>query len=442
MTPPDQPEEAPSALSRLERALAGFGQPNASEAPEPEAETEPDVIEDEDEDAAYEDEVSEADVDPEPDEVVAPTPSTAVLDIAAAVAAVEQLSPPTAAAWPPPPPPPPLPTADEHDAYEDEREPEGAAEDEDNDAQADADARVLATTAAGVWRDLGDDETPDFEPPDLRSRFDEFAADDDAPAPDQDAVFDEPEPEPERNIGDTALPYFLVEDNLPVAQDPVAVATVEDLRERIVRPVADPVVAKPKEPASIARTLAEIPVLLIVAALIAFLVKTFLAQAYYIPSGSMIPQLQIDDRVVVSKLAYKFHDPRRGDIVVFDNPSATAAQKKDDAGLLRKVGEGIGIVQPSTDEFIKRVIGLPGETVEGKNGHVFVNGHQLVEPYLKGTVVTSDFDKQRVRPGRLWVMGDNRTESADSRFFGQVKERTIVGRALVKVWPFSHISFL
>jgi signal peptidase I len=156
----------------------------------------------------------------------------------------------------------------------------------------------------------------------------------------------------------------------------------------------------------------------------------------------MLPQLQIDDRVVVSKLAYKAHDPRRGDIVVFDDPRTGAAAAKGEEGLLRKVGEGIGIVQPSTDEFIKRVIGLPGETVEGKNGHVYINGQRLIEPYLKDTVVTSDFAKQTVKPGRLWVMGDNRTGSADSRVFGQIHVDTIVGRALVKVWPISHTSFL
>jgi signal peptidase I len=156
----------------------------------------------------------------------------------------------------------------------------------------------------------------------------------------------------------------------------------------------------------------------------------------------MLPQLQIDDRVVVSKLAYKAHDPRRGDIIVFDDPRPGAATDNGDEGLLRKVGEGIGIVQPSTDEFIKRVIGLPGETVEGKNGHVYIDGRRLIEPYLKDSVVTSDFDKQTVKPGHLWVMGDNRTGSADSRAFGQIKIDTIVGRALVKVWPVGHISFL
>jgi len=203
----------------------------------------------------------------------------------------------------------------------------------------------------------------------------------------------------------------------------------------------------PKGKPSVARTFAEIPVLLIVAAVIAFLVKSLLAQAYYIPSGSMLPQLQIDDRVVVSKLAYKAHDPRRGDIIVFDDPrpgvdTTKTVERTGVAKLVRKVGEGIGVIQPSTDEFIKRVIGLPGDKVEGRDGHVYINGHLLLEPYLKPSVETSDFAAQTVADGKLWVMGDNRTGSADSRVFGQIKVSTIVGRAVVKVWPFSHISFL
>ncbi|MEY2397700.1 MAG: signal peptidase [Actinomycetota bacterium] len=212
-------------------------------------------------------------------------------------------------------------------------------------------------------------------------------------------------------------------------------------------PAEQPVRIKKDRPKpTVARTLAEIPVLLIVAALIAFLVKTFLAQAYYIPSGSMIPQLQIDDRVVVSKLAFKMHDPRRGDIVVFDDPRPGASSTTDDGTglkkLVRKVGEGVGIVQPSTDEFIKRVIGLPGDQVSGHDGFVYINDHKLLEPYLPEGVETTDFPSQTVAPGRLWVMGDNRSGSADSRVFGQIKISTIVGRAVVKVWPFDHISFL
>lgn len=204
--------------------------------------------------------------------------------------------------------------------------------------------------------------------------------------------------------------------------------------------------APPRRP-SAARTLAEIPVLLVIAALMAFAVKSLLAQAFYIPSGSMLPQLQLNDRVVVSKLAYKAHDPRRGDIVVFDDPTPGAALRTEPERtgaqrFVRSIGEAVGFVQPSTDEFIKRVIGLPGENVEGRDGHVYIDGRRLFEPYLEDSVRTSDFPPVKVAPGRLWVMGDNRGGSADSRVFGQIRQSTIVGRAVLKVWPPSSVSFL
>ena len=202
----------------------------------------------------------------------------------------------------------------------------------------------------------------------------------------------------------------------------------------------------PRRPSAL-RTLAEIPVLLVIAVLMAFVVKSFLAQAFYIPTGSMLPQLQLNDRVVVSKLAFKMHDPRRGDIVVFDNPTQSAVPKPEPERtgaerFVRSIGEAVGFVQPSTDEYIKRVIGLPGERVEGREGHVFINGKRLFEPYLTDSVRTNDFGPITVEPDRLWVMGDNRAGSSDSRRFGQVRQSTVVGRAVVKVWPPSSISFL
>ena len=194
--------------------------------------------------------------------------------------------------------------------------------------------------------------------------------------------------------------------------------------------------------------LAELPLLLVVAAVIAFVLRTLVAQAFYIPSGSMIPQLEINDRVVVSKLAYRAHQPRRSDIVVFDCPPKAscpahpAAAANPVVRAVHFVGEKVGVVQPSTDDYIKRVIGLPGDTVEGRGGHVYVNGQLLVEPYLKPTVVTSDFQPVELAKGTLWVMGDNRANSADSRVFGPIERRTIVGRAIAKVWPLPQMSYL
>ncbi len=200
------------------------------------------------------------------------------------------------------------------------------------------------------------------------------------------------------------------------------------------------------KPPSPGRALRELPVLLVLAGVIAFVVRTFVAQAFYIPSGSMLPQLQILDRVVVSKLAYRLHDPNRGDIVVFDNPYPRADNPHAGDNIVqrigRDIGEAVGVVQPSTDEFIKRVIAFSGETVEGREGHVWINGRLLREPYLRPDVVTSTFAPITIPHGQLWVMGDNRTNSGDSRVFGPIRENKVVGRAIVRLWPVSHASFL
>jgi signal peptidase I len=179
------------------------------------------------------------------------------------------------------------------------------------------------------------------------------------------------------------------------------------------------------------------------ALVIAVIIKTLAAQLFFIPSGSMLPQLEVGDRIVVSKLSYRLHDPRRGDIVVFDSP--TPQEEPDDPLLesgLRWIGEAVGVVAPSTDEFVKRVIALPGEMVEGKGGHVYVDGREVIEPYLPPGTNTGDFTPVKVPPDTLWVMGDNRTNSSDSRVFGPIRRDTVVGRVVVRVWPVTDMSFL
>ncbi len=187
----------------------------------------------------------------------------------------------------------------------------------------------------------------------------------------------------------------------------------------------------------------EIGLLVVTALVIAVVVKTFVAQAFYIPSGSMLPQLQINDRVVVSKMSYRLHDPRRGDIVVFDAPGG---EPKDTSPLperaVRTVIQSIGLSPPSTDEYIKRVVALPGERVEAHDGKVLVDGQELVEPYLPPGVTTSTFVAVVVPPETVFVLGDNRANSSDSRVFGPVPQSTVVGRAFARVWPLSHTSFL
>jgi signal peptidase I len=191
----------------------------------------------------------------------------------------------------------------------------------------------------------------------------------------------------------------------------------------------------------------ELPWLLLLAVFIAFVVKTFGAQLFYIPSASMDPQLGTGDRVLVSKLSYDLHDVRRGDIVVFEAP---VPKRPDRSNVVVKVVRGvfqaIGVAQPSTEDYIKRVIALPGETVETRAGEIWVDGQPLHEPYLSPSARQSPGQALakpvKVPSGQLWVMGDNRSNSQDSRFFGPIKRSKVIGRAIVRVWPFRRTSFL
>ena len=172
------------------------------------------------------------------------------------------------------------------------------------------------------------------------------------------------------------------------------------------------------------------------------LLKNTVAQAFSIPSESMTPQLLVGDRVAVSRLAYDLHDPRRGDIIVFREPGAEVPDDPFLQGMVDDVLQTIGLRKPHETELIKRVIGLPGERIQGRDGHVFIDGHRLVEPYLPRREVTDDFGPVRVRPEHLYVLGDNRDNSADSRVIGQVPYENIIGRAIARVWPPQRIAFL
>jgi signal peptidase I len=176
---------------------------------------------------------------------------------------------------------------------------------------------------------------------------------------------------------------------------------------------------EPKKPSGLRNTL-EWVLIIGGALLVAFVVKTFLVQAFYIPSGSMLPTLEENDRVLVNKLSYDLHDVSRGDIVVFETPSPAEGQIRD---------------------LIKRVVGLPGETVEVRDGHVLIDGRTLQEPYLASGVTTGPLEPQKVPPDHYFVMGDNRANSRDSRFFGPINESLIVGRAFVRVWPLGRLRF-
>lgn len=189
---------------------------------------------------------------------------------------------------------------------------------------------------------------------------------------------------------------------------------------------------------------------------IAFLVKTFLFQAFYIPSASMEPTLHgctgcTGDRVIAERLTGRFGSIDRGDIVVFaDTQHWLPAYETHPASFVRKAVAFVGLTADSSHGYlVKRVIGVSGDTVEGRNGTVYVNGHALTETYLApGTHPTDVTFTVTVPTGKLWVMGDNRAKSADSRYHrdepggGFVPESDVVGRAVAIAWPLPRVSSL
>lgn len=185
----------------------------------------------------------------------------------------------------------------------------------------------------------------------------------------------------------------------------------------------------------------ELPVLIVVAFAIALLLKTFVVQAFYIPSASMEETLQIGDRVLVQKVSYRFSEPARGHVVVFEKDlgATLLPEEEDDRSVFQRINESIrglfGFPTGSAQDFIKRVIAVGGDTVEGVDGRVVVNGRTLEEPYLEPGTETSSFGPVDVPEGMIFVMGDNRDNSDDSRNFGPVPADTVVGRAFLLIWP-------
>jgi len=148
----------------------------------------------------------------------------------------------------------------------------------------------------------------------------------------------------------------------------------------------------------------------VLAVILATLLRLFIIQPFYIPSSSMAPTLLPNDRIIVNMLLYRFRPPQRGDVIVFRYP-----------------------VDPSRD-FIKRVVAFGGETVELRNSNLIVNGRRIAEPYLPREIM-ADFGPYKVPQGDYFVMGDNRNNSDDSRDWGPLPKKNIIGKAFLIYWP-------
>lgn len=173
------------------------------------------------------------------------------------------------------------------------------------------------------------------------------------------------------------------------------------------------------------RRMLEWPVLIVVAVAIALLIRTFVLESFWIPSGSMENTLQINDRVIVFKLSYDLHSIHRGDVIVFNKPPA--------------------FVESNDKELIKRVVAVGGDTVQARGGSVYVDGVRQstknIDPVC-ASASDNNFGPVTIAKGNLWVMGDNRCDSSDSRTFGQISDSLVVGHAFARIWPVSRLGWL
>ena len=197
--------------------------------------------------------------------------------------------------------------------------------------------------------------------------------------------------------------------------NPISVPTAESVEDKTFR------VAEPQRP-KLSRTLVSWALTIAIAVSATLIVRAFVFQQYSIPSSSMVPTLEVGDRVIVSKLN---RTPGRGDIVVFDRPTNDPVSDPNQPKVL-----------------IKRVIGLPGETVESRDGLVYVDGKQLDESYLAEGTVTNIEAPIVVPDDHVLVLGDNRSVSLDGREFGPISQDLIVGRAILRIWPLDRFGGL
>jgi signal peptidase I len=204
---------------------------------------------------------------------------------------------------------------------------------------------------------------------------------------------------------------------------------------------------KQKRQKSTAGSLIEFVVIVAVALGLAIGIQAFLVKPFRIPSPSMVPTLDVGQRVLVNRVGTHFGDPDRGDIIVFKPPAGADSHQ---CGIPSEPADGHPCAKP-TDErskhnFIKRVVGLPGDTLYVKQNRVYVNGKRIDEPYLNKTTSCDELcnlpKSIKVPPGHFFMMGDNRGESDDSRDWGPVPKKWIIGHAFFTYWPPKRIGTL
>jgi signal peptidase I len=202
--------------------------------------------------------------------------------------------------------------------------------------------------------------------------------------------------------------------------------------------------------------LREFPILVIVALAVSLLIKTFLVQFFYIPSGSMENTLQIQDRVAVNKVPFISGSINRGDVVVFRDPANWLPEPYEASGnkVVAKLKDGlvaVGVLpNPAKQYLVKRVIGVAGDQIICcSNGKLTINGKETNEPYIFAGNKPSDLDFNVTVPeGKIWVMGDHRGSSADSRYHqddvnnGFVPVEKVTGRVFAIIWPVKHVGLV
>jgi len=188
---------------------------------------------------------------------------------------------------------------------------------------------------------------------------------------------------------------------------------VEDASEQIAKTGKAPI-----------RWIAEWLGIILVALSAAFLIRAYVFQTFYIPSVSMVPTLQVGDRIIVSKLSTAFGDINRGDVIVFKHPP------REQCG---------GDTGPNSD-LVKRIIGMPGDELTSRNNNIYVNGKKLVEHWQHDSTLGSDIGYVKVPKGQYFMMGDNRPSSCDSRMWGTLSKSLIVGKVVLRIWPLSHFG--